>query len=182
MDDRLEKFIKSHRDEMDGKNPRKDLWADIEKELGQNQDLKQRHISKPVIFWRAAAVILLLITSWLAFDKVNQYSEGDENFEVAEASTLLLEAETFYISLINQKRGEIRIMSKKYDLGDDFLVEIDKLDSMYAVLKRDMKNGNEENLIDAMILNLQLRIEILNQQLTIIQSIENSQKDEKVIL
>ena len=73
-------------------------------------------------------------------------------------------------------------MSKKYDLGDDFLDEIDKLDSMYAVLKQDMKNGNEVNLIDAMILNLQLRIEILNQQLKIIQSIENSQKDEKVIL
>ena len=51
---------------------------------------------------------------------------------------------------------------------------------MYAVLKKDMKNGNEENLIDAMILNLQLRIDILNQQLKIIQSIENSQKDEKV--
>ena len=182
MDDRLEKFIKSHRAEMDEKNPRKDVWAGIEKELVQNQNIKQRHISKPVIFWRAAAVILLLTTSWLAFDKVNQYLEGDESFEVAEASTLLLEAETFYISLINQKRSEISIMSKKYDLGDDFLDEIDKLDSMYAVLKQDMKNGNEVNLIDAMILNLQLRIEILNQQLKIIQSIENSQKDEKVIL
>jgi hypothetical protein len=43
---------------------------------------------------------------------------------------------------------------------------------MYMVLKKDLQNGNEENLTDAMILNLQLRIEILNQQLSIIQSIE----------
>lgn len=180
MDDRLEKFIKSHRAEMDGKNPGKNLWADIEKEL--NQSANQKHITRPVIIWRAAAVILLLITSWLAFDKVYQNQEGNESYEVTEVSPQLLEAETFYISLINQKRGEIKIMIEKHDPGNDFLNEIDKLDSMYAILKQDMKNGNKANLIDAMILNLQLRIEILNQQLKIIQSIENSQKDEKVIL
>ena len=73
-------------------------------------------------------------------------------------------------------------MSEKYELGSDFLYEIDLLDSMYVVLKQDMKNGNKENLADAMILNLQLRIEVLNQQLRIIQSIENKQKDEKFIL
>ena len=73
-------------------------------------------------------------------------------------------------------------MSEKFELGDDFLYEIDLLDSMYVVLKQDMKNGNKENLADAMILNLQLRIEVLNQQLRIIQSIENKQKDEKIIL
>lgn len=178
MNDRLEKFIKSHRAEMDKKNPGKNLWTDIEKEL--NQNTKRKHISKSAIFWRAAAVILLLITSWLAFDKVVQNPEGNERFEVAEVSSILLEAENFYISLIEQKRGEIQLMSEKYNISSDFLNEIDKLDSMYAVLKKDMKNGNEENLIDAMILNLQLRIDILNQQLKIIQSIENSQKDEKV--
>ena len=180
MDDNLEKFIKSRRAEMDDKIPGKDLWTDIESELKQNT--KQRQISKSVIFWRAAAVILLLITSWLAFDKVFQNSDGNENLKVAEASPQLMEAETYYVSLINHKREEIKIMSEKYELGSDFLYEIDLLDSMYVVLKQDMKNGNKENLADAMILNLQLRIEVLNQQLRIIQSIENKQKDERIIL
>ena len=111
MNDRLEKFIKSHRAEMDKKNPGKNLWTDIEKEL--NQNTKRKHISKSAIFWRAAAVILLLITSWLAFDKVVQNPEGNERFEVAEVSSILLEAENFYISLIEQKRGEIQLMSEK---------------------------------------------------------------------
>jgi hypothetical protein len=71
-------------------------------------------------------------------------------------------------------------MSEKYDFGGEFLSEIQVLDSMYILLKKDMNHGNEEVLVDAMILNLQLRIEILNQQLSIIQSIENSQKDEKI--
>ena len=67
MDDRLEKFIKSHREEMDVKNPRRDLWSDIESQLGGEP--KQRRLAQPVMFWRAAAVILLLLSSWLVFDK-----------------------------------------------------------------------------------------------------------------
>lgn len=178
MDNKLEKFIKSHRAEMDDKRPKKDLWAGIENELRESK--KQRQLSKPVMYWRAAAVILLLITSWLAFDKVNQNFVENRTSEVAKLSPQLLEAENFYISQIDQKRDEIKVIGDKYELGGVFLSEISILDSMYVVLKKDMQNGNEEVIADAMILNLQLRIEILNQQLSIIQSIENSQKDEKI--
>lgn len=179
MDDRIEKYIKSHRADLDDKVPRNDLWSDIESELGSGA--RKRSISTPVIYWRAAAVILLLVSSWLVFDKVSQ--NGAENGSaVVELSPQLLDAETYYISLIDQKREEIKTLGDKFDMGSDFLYEIDRLDSMYSVLKQDMANGNEENLADAMILNLQLRIEILNQQLSIIQSIENSQQDETIIL
>jgi len=180
MDDRLEKFIKSHRSEMDYKNPRKDLWKDIENEI--TTATKQRKISNAVIFWRAAAVILLLVSSWLVMDKVYRDSSGNEERTIAEVNPQLLEAENFYISLINQKKQEITVLGEKYDLGEGFLQEIDVLDSMYTVLKQDLHQGDEENLVDAMILNLQLRIEILNKQLSIIQSIENSQRNENVIL
>jgi len=179
MDDRIEKFIKSHRADLDDKVPRNDLWSDIEIELGSSA--KKRSISMPVIYWRAAAVILLLVSSWLVFDKVTQ-NGTESGSTVVELSPQLLDAETYYISLINQKCEEIKILGDRFDVGSDFLYEIDRLDSMYSVLKQDMSNGNEENLVDAMILNLQLRIEILNQQLSIIQSIENSQQDETVIL
>lgn len=178
MDDKLEKFIKSHRAEMDDKRPKNDLWVGIESEISQNT--KQRHISKSVAYWRAAAVILLLITSWLVVDKVYQNVDVNGKAEIAEVNPQLLDAESFYISLIDQKREEVKIMSEKYDFGKEFLSEIQGLDSMYMVLKNDMKYGNEEVLVDAMILNLQLRIEILNQQLNIIQLIENSQKDETI--
>ena len=180
MDDRLEKYIKFHKTDLDDKRPRNNLWTDIEKEL--NQNTKQRHISKPVMFWRVAAVFLLIITSWLAFDKVSQNFSDDDRDNVVTVNPQLMEAETFYVSLISQKKEEIKKMSEKYDLGEDFLNDINVLDSMYSVLKKDMNKGNEGNLVDAMILNLQLRIEILNQQLIVIQSIENGQRDEKIVL
>ena len=180
MDDRLEKFIKSNRAEMDDKSPGHNLWAEIEKEL--QPEVKEIKLSKSHILWRAAAVILLLVTSWLAFEKVQQSDTDGSGMEMSKLNPDLMEAESFYLSLIDQKRNEISAMGDMYNLGADFSSEINTLDSMYMVLKKDMINGSEENLVDAMIVNLQLRIEILNRQLNIIQSIEKSQRDETIIL
>ncbi len=178
MDDNLDKFIKSNRTEMDDKNPGKNLWARIEKEIDQNN--KQKRLTKTAIFWRTAAVFLLLISSWLVFDKV-QHSFKNES-ELAITNPEFLDAESFYITQINQKRAEVESISKKYNLNEKFSHEIDLLDSMYAVLKNDLKKGNEAYLSDFMILNLQLRIEVLNQQLNILETIKNTEKNERVIL
>ena len=99
-----------------------------------------------------------------------------------EINPELAEAETFYTAMINQKREEIVLLGDKYALGRDFMRDIDQLDQMYEKLKLDLNSGNEDNLVDAMIRNLQLRIEILNQQLQIIQSIEKSQENDTVNL
>ncbi len=171
MNDKLEKFIKSHRADMDDKEPRPDLWIDIANEI--SSETKQRSISKSFVWWRAAAVLLLFVTSLLVLEKF--VSEPEK--EVVVVNQQLLEAESFYTSLINQKRDEVLKLSKDLTLGDEFENEISTLDSMYNVLKDDLKNGNEENVVDAMILNLQLRIELLNRQLNIIQSIENSKNE-----
>ena len=180
MNDNLEKFIKSHRTELDDKSPRKDLWNDIEKEI--NPKRISRNDSGTLFYWKAAAVILLLISSWLAFEKVYSPPNETQVAELSEVNPEFQEAETFYVSLINQKREDIEILSKEYDMEESFANETDRLDSVYLVLKQDLNQGNEEEIADAMILNLQLRIEILNQQLSIIQSIKNSQKDEKTSL
>ena len=152
MDDRLEQFIKSHRSEMDDKSPKKDLWAEIEKDISIKGN--QRQILRPIVYWRAAAVILLLVSSWLVFDRINEGNESVNPSEIALTNPQLQEAESYYISLIAQKREEIKSMSEKFEVGDDFLYEIDRLDSMYTALKNDMMRGNQENLVDAMILNL----------------------------
>jgi hypothetical protein len=180
MDDRLEKYIKSHRADFDDKEPRKDLWEDIEQQLGEGK--KQVKMSRSFIYWRAAAVLMFFVISLLVFDKINQNMPNDEQVDITEISPDLLEAESFYTSLIDQKSKEIDVKSMKYGLEEEFHAEIEVLDSLYLTLKNDLKFGNEEVLVDAMILNLQLRIEILNQQLSIIQSIENRQKDEATIL
>jgi hypothetical protein len=171
MNDKVEKFIKSHRAEMDFREPRPDLWIDITNEINDKQ--KQKSFNRSFILWRAAAVLLLLVSTWLVVEKFTQQPVSKEIVVNEE----LREAEAFYVSLIGQKRQEVLKMSEELGLGGEFENEINALDSMYVVLKDDLKNGNEENVVDAMILNLQLRIEILNRQLSIIQTIENSRKE-----
>lgn len=171
MNDKLEKFIKSNRADMDNKEPRPDLWIDIANEI--SSETKQRSISKSFVWWRAAAVLLLLVTSLLVLEKY--VSEPEK--EVVVMNEQLKEAETYYFELISQKQEEVMALSKEFNMGEEFATDINTLDSMYSVLKGDMQHGNEENVVDAMILNLQLRIEILNQQLNIIQSIEDNKNE-----
>ena len=181
MNDKLEQFIKSHRADMDDKDPRPDLWIDIANEI--SSESKQRSLTNSFVWWRAAAILLLFITSLMVIEK---FISEPEKKEMA-MNQQLMEAESFYIDLISQKKGEVITLSEEMELGSDFIQEVNMLDSMYTVLKKDLKNGNEDNLVDAMILNLQLRIEVLNEQLSIIQSIQNRKKeniaeDETIIL
>jgi hypothetical protein len=174
-------IIKSHRAEMDDKEPSPDLWIDIANEI--SSESKQRSLTKSFVWWRAAAILLLFITSLMVIEK---FISEPEKKEMA-MNQQLIEAESFYIDLISQKKGEVITLSEEMELGSDFIQEVNMLDSMYTVLKKDLKNGNEDNLVDAMILNLQLRIEVLNEQLSIIQSIqdrkkENIAEDETIIL
>ncbi|NJN27431.1 MAG: hypothetical protein HC819_16375 [Cyclobacteriaceae bacterium] len=180
MNDQLEKYIKDHRDEFDDVNPPKDLWQNIENEISSPKI--DRHRAQTSIYWKAAAVVLLLVSTWLAFDKVYMSQVKVPVAGQAVLSPELNEAEQYYIALIEQKRQEIKAFSKENKLGESFLYEIEKLDSMYGILKKEMPQGNQDEIADAMILNLQLRIEVLNQQLNIIQSIENSREDEKSVL
>ncbi len=171
MNDKLEKFIKSHRAEMDHKEPRPDLWIEIANEMSSEK--KQRNLTKSFVWWRAAAILLLFITSLMVLEK---FVSAPEEKEVVMSEDLI-EAESFYVDLISQKKEEVIMLSEDLELGDEFVQEINTLDSMYHILKQDLKNGNKENIADAMILNLQLRIEVLNKQLSIIQSIENRKNE-----
>ena len=180
MDDNLEKYIKDHRNEMDDKQARLDLWSDIEKELASKSHTKS--MTKPHVYWRAAAVFLLLITSWLVYEKINHGFKDVSSPEMALEGEELMEAEVFYTTLIDQKRLEIDQLNNKFGYGAEFKNEIDMLDSMYVVLKKEMRHGNKEEMADAMILNLQIRVDVLSQQIKILESIENSQKDEKFSL
>ena len=60
-----------------------------------------------------------------------------------------------------------------------FTESLDKLNSYYYSLKNEFdKTPNKEQLLEAMIQNLRLQQELLNQQLSIFQSIKQ-QKNEK---
>lgn len=168
MNDELEKFIKERREQFDSAEPRPDLWIDIANDI--NNAHKQKSLTRSFTIWRVAAVMLVLVTSWLVVDKVMQKQSPAEII----ISQDLQDAEAFYFSLITQKQQEVIKLSEDLNIGNAFANEINKLDSTYNILKDNLRYGSQEDVADAMILNLQLRIDILNQQLNIIQAIERS--------
>jgi hypothetical protein len=84
----------------------------------------------------------------------------------------------YYAKLIEIKHEELKTLEKDEPLlYRQFAGDVQKLDSVYHSLKTQLpNNSNREQVIEAMISNLQLQIGLLNKQLGIIKQIKNSKK------
>lgn len=83
----------------------------------------------------------------------------------------LAEIQAFYASMINEKRSKLlQFSSKQPEIGKDIDNEFTQIDSIYSVMLNDLKdNINNQEVIEAMILNYRARIQVLDmmlQQLT----------------
>ncbi|MFD2145152.1 hypothetical protein [Mucilaginibacter antarcticus] len=76
-----------------------------------------------------------------------------------------------YTSLIATKRTELKsIAQTDPQLYKEFIGELAKMDSTYKKLNKDLVTSpNQEAVLRAMIRNLQMQTEVLNQQLTVIE-------------
>jgi hypothetical protein len=88
-----------------------------------------------------------------------------------------------YTSLIIQKRNELKPLSQSDpQLYKEFITEIAKMDSTYKKLNNDLATSpNRELVLRAMIRNLQIQTQVLNQQLNVIEQFnefKNQQKNE----
>jgi hypothetical protein len=83
-----------------------------------------------------------------------------------------------YTRLIELKHEELKSLKKDEPLlYKKFASDVDKLDSVYNQLKSQLPlQSNREQVIEAMIANLQLQIGLLNKQLKIIKQIKHSKQ------
>ena len=170
MGDQLEKFVKDFREKFDENPEAEALWNRIENDLSENKQFNW------TLLWKVAAVLMMICTAVLLIDKYSSriYEESDELY--AEFN----QAEAFYTTLIDQKRIEISSYGVE-DLTSEFLSDIKELDMMYNELKATFKTkSSDEKLVDAMISNLQLRIEILNQQLMILKKLNETKNETNI--
>jgi hypothetical protein len=93
----------------------------------------------------------------------------------------MAEVETYYTSLINEKKAQMGNFDlKSLGIKDNLQQDIAGLDSAYARLKTELlTTPNKEQIMDAMIQNLQLRMEILNQQLKTLEEIRKIKQETK---
>ena len=86
----------------------------------------------------------------------------------------------YYTKLIELKHEELKTLEKDEPLlYKQFSGDVQRLDSVYHSLKTQLPtNSNREQVIEAMISNLQLQIGLLNKQLDIIKKIKHIKKTE----
>lgn len=184
MKERIENFIRDNKKGFDHFEPPADLWDKIERKLDENQtgaqqrnkNKKERVVRLSFLFKIAASIIPVLFAGlWFYQYQIKQSSD------LSSIDPKLAEQQVHYASLIEIKRSELkRIEKEEPQLYQEFSSEIKKMDASYQKLKNDLPaSPNQEETVKAMIRNLQLQIELLNQQLNIIQQINQVKKEQK---
>jgi hypothetical protein len=198
MKDRLKDFVSEHREEFDVYEPRQELWQEICQEISVKPEIETTKVIKfsfgdsfsfsgNMAFMRVAAAILLLIGCGLTL-WVTKQNTAEGNYTMAavnqpaiqKIAPELVEVEAYYTSQLKDKKEELSEYDMKV-LGLDEKKEIDqeiaRLDSSYIQLKKQLLTApNTDKVMNAMIQNLQIRIDVLNRQLEVLQKIEKLQK------
>jgi len=164
MSDGLKDFIDQHRDRFDDKEPSDKVWTRIEKGTFG----KQKSFFTAVSIWRAAAIIFFGLSSYLFY--TNQCFEKKQ---VTKLQTEFKDLESFYGGQIAEKVAFIDKLETGYE-DDQFTQDVQKLDAMYEVLREEMKVSPSQKVKDALILNMLIRIDLLNQQ---IKKLEDHRKE-----
>ncbi len=176
MKDKLEKLIVENRTSFDELEVSDKLWDKIE------ADLKSEKSKADYSWlWKVAAVVFIGATLLLLMDKYN-VNQSSQIAQYAGYNQELIDVESYYVQQISAKR--LALEANLSDAQkDEFVHDLNELDEMYALLKSDLSgNKNNNKLISAMIQNLQLRVEILNKQLNILESINKERNHENITI
>ena len=167
--DKLESYIRDDRESIEQLNPPESIWAKIEDGL---QPVSKKNM---MIYWQAAAVIFfalsigLLVKNYQTSNELNSYAFNDTEF----ANT-----EQYYFKVIQDKESLlISSLEQHPDLVVDFKNDLSELSKNYQKLKADFDNNRSEEVLNALIKNLRLQQELLNNQLDIIHLINEENEN-----
>lgn len=169
MNDQLENFVRKNREAFDDKEPSNAVWKRVAEKLPVDRKISWWN---SVMMWRAAAVIFMALSLYLLIPpkptrpQTNDLALKDFN-----------DVETFYVEQISEKVELIDDM-QKHEGMNDFTQNFKQLEAMYAVLKEEMKIHPSKKVKEALVLNLLVRIDLLNQQLHTLEN--DSEKKDRV--
>src|SRR6185436_12427002 len=155
MKTKFERFIEHRRSEFDDKTPSERVWHRIAGNLFGTGGT----VWNSVVVWRAAAIALLGLSLYLFVAKPAANSEVKPVLSQHEFGDI----ESFYSAQIIEKAA---LISNEGPFADDsFTQDLQKLEAMYAVMSEEMKKHPSEKVKDALVLNMLVRIDLLNQQI-----------------
>lgn len=168
MKKKLEDFIQTNRGAFDDKEPPEKVWRSIDASL----QLKKRSLWNSLVLWRAAAAVFMGLSIYLLLPK-----DTIPSLHQQEVLQEFRDVEEFYVQQISDKVKLIDEYERMEGLNG-FTNDFRQLEAMYMVLKEEMKARPSKKVKDALVLNLLVRIDLLNQQLHKLESEEYSDQKE----
>ena len=165
MSDRLKEFVSEHRDSFDDREPSSKVWKGVERTL-----FPPHTLWNSVVLWRAAAIIFMALSVYLLVPKEKLLPQNQA------ALKEFTDTESFYVKQISEK---IKLIDG-FEMTDEntFAQDFKQLEAMYMVLKEEMKTRPSQKVKDALVLNLLVQIDLLNQQLHRLEEQNNSSEKE----
>ena len=181
--DRLERFVRDNRDGFDSFLPQDDLWDRIEMKIPGSTPLTEpkkngkilNSWSRNAYFdWRIAAGVFLALGIGFMVYLNNEFGVTRDPGVALKVPSYAREF-TQYSVAIDEKRDEIiKLTRNNPELYKDFSTDLQGLETSYKNLRSNLSNApNQEALLEAMVQNLQLQIDLLNQQINILQRINS---------
>jgi hypothetical protein len=171
MKEKLEDFVRQHRNAFDDKEPSYKNWTEISRSMGFKEKVA---IWNSLILWKTAAMLFMGLSLYLLVSQAElpRQREG--------ALKEFADVETFYIAQISEKT-ELIAATQRVEGLNGFTHDFKQLEAMYMVLKEEMKSSPSQKVKDALVLNLLVRIDLLNQQLHKLEQKEpeSESKDQK---
>lgn len=181
MKDELKKYIQANKNKFDDHSidevEKLKLWGKISEQLPETA-------KKVIPLWkkssfRVAAAVVLLFGCLFAF-----YTTNQDKGEYDMVSEEFRQIDTHYKSLVE---NQIQMVKNSTNLSkeeqDDFLNYIDELDQEYIKLKKELKQGvNNQIIIEAIINNYRKKIQIMEDLLRRSYPIQNTVDDGELIL
>jgi hypothetical protein len=165
--DNLEKYIQEHRSELDRHYPAAAVWDRISTELD-----KRQYVHKPVIYtimqWAAAVVMVLAVGFVIGMYTFTPSTENQQLMAnmAPDDYKRYQDINQYYTHQVSQKMNEVETLQSQQPVGDSGRIESDlqQLDAIFHELQKELLQrggADQDRIINAMILNYQTKIEIL---------------------
>ena len=170
-----------NREEFDDLEPSADLWARIEQHLPpQGTEIKKREAKTFSLGFVLRVAATVIVVMGIGFGFYLRKSKTD-TIDLAAINPVYAQQQVHYASLIESKRSELKSIAKSDPaLYKEFSSQIAKMDSTYKKLNNDLPSSpDQESVLRAMIHNLQIQTEVLNQQLIVIEEFNHEKNQQK---
>lgn len=178
MKDKLEKFIAENRESFDFYEPTDEVWNNVKSNIKQVKVIKFNYRTLLV---RVAAVLIIFFSSYYFHD----FMQNRENYKrlalrsrIEENAFMipeLVETEAFYAGKVTARLVELKTYTSEFpDIEDDIRYDLNELDSVYAEIKKDLKDNVANNeVVEALIQNYRLKLKILEDLLIQLKQSDN---------